>query len=659
MVNSESHTHLQRLSSLMFDCSSGRIPDWLSAQAQLCAKRYAGLRTTPEFAMALNGFSQRGTEPFEIFVVGEGNFGKSTLINALLGEEICKVNILPETRTFHRLILSRNPSKTVRLLVHAEANQHEWLRKEIGSGKTAQGFFEVMEHRVPLEIARGLLVEEASRVKKSQGLYKPAIFELEQEIHWTRASPFPERVRIVDTQGLNQQLPDDLQQYVLKEAGRNTADKVVSRLNQTVRGRHMLWQYRRCDAALWLLRADSIQSAATNALFNVFSAYGKKTLLVVTRLDEISPNDHKRIMRVAEQSYGSRVDGIVAVNGKQALEGALKRTREVGRARELEGTSGMTTLREQIHDLCVVRGLQTKAIGLYNSLRATESDLRKALKQFSDKLETTIHLLEEHKQSANKMGKDSMSHLESELAKAGSSARADLDQRVRSIGFWDGAANADEKIAFHSVCVKYQDDANKALKEKDAELKKLMAQLQATPYALPVFDPLGNRAGESLSVKAIVDLKQLSIQIRELRLKLDRSIIDSMEGYFLDIVSILPRWLLPDAVYYGIKREHQRKLDEINERVHKQCDPALNDLIVSSEKKIKEEFRQGIKKIEDAIQRVEEKLTSVEREPLKLTKKRLEEMLTDRAMKSTIAYQSVSVFQSLARGHQRRTMVLS
>jgi len=319
----------------------------------------------------------------------------------------------------------------------------------------------------------------------------------------------------------------------------------------------------------------------------------------------------------------------------------------------------MTTLREQIHDLCVVRGLQTKAIGLYNSLRATESDLRRALNQFLIKIGTTIHLLDEHKQSASKMQNDSMSHLESELAKAGSSARGDLDQRVRSIGLWDGAGNADEKIAFRSICVKYQDAANKALKERDAELKKLMAQLQATPYALPVFDPLGNRAGESVSVKAVIDLKQLSIQIKELHLKLDRSILDALTDYFLDIVNMIPDWLLPESIRREIKLKHQQKLEGIFVGVHKQCDPALNELIATSEKTIKEEFKQGIKRIEDSIRRVEEKLASVEREPLKLTRTRLEEMLVDRAMKSTIAYQSVSVFQSLARGHQRRTMVSS
>jgi hypothetical protein len=502
MNHADWKAHAQNLSALLFDSSAGRLPDWLSQQALNAAKRYAGLRTTPEFQTSLSGISQRGSEPFEIFVVGEGNFGKSTLINALLGEEVAKVNILAETRTFHRLILSRNPSQTARLMVHLDPKHHEWLRKEIGVGKPAQGFFEVMEHKVPVEVARRLVAEEADRAKKTRDLYKPAIFEFEQEIRWTPSSPFPERVRIVDTQGLNQQLPEDMLPFILANDGKNTSEKVVSRLNQHVRGRHMLWQYRRCDAVLWLLRANQIQSAATKALFDVFSAYGKKTLLVVTRIDESQPRDHQRILQSAEDLYRNRVDGIVPVNGRLALEGAKKRASEMRKAREMEDASGLSALRAQIHDLCVVRGLQTKAIGLYNSLHATESDLRNALALFLGRLTETIRQLERHKECVKKIAVDSVALLDSELAAAAKAAKEKLDRNVSSINFLDNGPSADRKVAFNSICTSYQENANKALKKGEAEILKVVDQMQKAPYALPVFDPRGNLSGESVSVKA-------------------------------------------------------------------------------------------------------------------------------------------------------------
>jgi hypothetical protein len=642
------NAHTQNLRSLLFDSSAGRLPDWLSHQAQNAAKQYAGLCTTPEFQTALNGISQRGSEPFEIFVVGEGDFGKSTLVNALLGKEVAKMHILPETRTFHRLILSRNPSQTARVMVHLDPKHHEWLRKEIGVGKPAQGFFEVMEHKVPVEVALRLVAEEAERAKRTKDGYELAIFEIEQEIRWTPSSPFPERVRIVDTQGLNQQLPGNMLPFILANDGKNTGEKVVNRLNQSVRGRHMLWQYRRCDAVLWLLRANKIQSAATKALFDVFSAYGKKTLLVVTRIDEILPRDQQRILKTAQELYRNRVDGILPVNGKLALQGALKRASEMNKALEMEDASGLSALRAQIHDLCVVRGLQTKAIGLYNSLRATESDLRNALAQFLERLTETIRQLEGHKECVRKIGVDSVALLESELAAAANSAKERLNRNVGSISFWDDGPSADRKVAFNSLCTSYQEEGNKALKKGGAEILKVVNQMQKAPYALPVFDPRGNLAGESISVKAAINLQQVPLQIENIHIELDRSILAALAQLALE--KIAP-WL-PDKMRIWLEAQNQGKLDQIHLSIHTQCDPHLKRLITKREAKIKPELNKAIKSLDSAVKNVEERLKSVEHEPLAQTRSRLEAMLAETAVKSAVGFQSVSAFRALARRRQ-------
>jgi hypothetical protein len=645
--NADWNAHTQALSSLLFESTSGGVPDWLSKQAHNCAKRYAGLRTTPEFQAALNGISQRGSKPFEIFVVGEGNFGKSTLINALLGEEVAKAHILPETRTFHRLILSRNPSQTALLMVHIDPSHHEWLRKEIGVGKPAQGFFEVMEHRIPIAVAKRLVAEEADRVRKSKGLYKPAIFEIEQEIPWAPSSPFPECVCIVDTQGLNQQLPEDTLNFILADGGKNTGEKVVSRLNQHVRGRHMLWQYRRCDAVLWLLRANKIESAATKALFNVFSAYGKKTLLVVTRIDETPPCDHLRILQVAEDLYGNRVDGILPVNGKLALLGALKRASAMSKARDIEDESGLSALRGQIHDLCVVRGPQTKAIGLYNSLRTTESDLRNALVQFLEKLKATTRQLDEQKENVITIATDSVALLNSDLTIAAKSAREKLERRVRSIGFMDDGDSADQKVEPNSIFANYQKEANETLKKTELEIMKLADQLRDTPYALPVFDPRGNQAGESVSVRASLNLKQMPLQIEAIHIKLDRSFWNGVG----DLFSWFTDWFRSEAEKEQKRRERQGQLEKIHQDIRAQCDPDLNRLIAKCEAKIKQELKVGVTSIECAIGSVERRISSVEHEPLAQTMIRLEAMLAETAVKSAIKVQSVSAFRALAQRH--------
>ena len=168
----------------------------------------------------------------------------------------------------------------------------------------------------------------------------------------------------------------------------------------------------------------------------------------------------------------------------------------------MEDASGLSALRAQIHDLCVVRGLQTKAIGLYNSLHATESDLRNALALFLGRLTETIRQLERHKECVKKIAVDSVALLDSELAAAAKAAKEKLDRNVSSINFLDNGPSADRKVAFNSICTSYQENANKALKKGEAEILKVVDQMQKAPYALPVFDPRGNLSGESVSVKA-------------------------------------------------------------------------------------------------------------------------------------------------------------
>jgi septin family protein len=281
MMDTAWNKHKEHLATMIFDCSNGLLPEWLTVQAQQCVRRYDGIRTTPEFQTALKSFSQQGTKPFELFVVGEGNFGKSTAINALLAENRCKVSFLPETRTFHRLILKRNPVDTVRVLARLDPTHHDWMRTKLGPGKPVPDFFELMEYRVALPIAQKLLKDEVER-GISDPHYPPAIFEVEEEIPWTPTSPFPENVRIVDTQGLGQDLPESLRRFLKQDSNQLSSEIVLKTMSEDLRGRHLLWQYRRCDAALWLLRAGSSQSAVTKTLFNTFSSYGKKTILIVT-----------------------------------------------------------------------------------------------------------------------------------------------------------------------------------------------------------------------------------------------------------------------------------------------------------------------------------------------------------------------------------------
>jgi hypothetical protein len=135
MTTAEHQLHRVELERILFDTPEGTTPGWLTRKFQDCLRHSDGVRTTPEFEGALRAFAISQDRPFELFIVGEGNFGKSTLLNALLGEVASRIDSLPETRCFLRYILTERPSDSARMFARLEGEIHAWLEPLLGEGK--------------------------------------------------------------------------------------------------------------------------------------------------------------------------------------------------------------------------------------------------------------------------------------------------------------------------------------------------------------------------------------------------------------------------------------------------------------------------------------------------------------------------------------------
>ncbi|PSH02764.1 MAG: hypothetical protein CXZ00_15680 [Acidobacteria bacterium] len=218
MTPNEAHyLHFDRLTKVLFSPPDGsHVPSWLQEQFNACLSYYANFRVTPEFQAALKQFHVRSDQPFEVFVVGEGNFGKSTLVNALVGQQISKVDFRPETRSFLRYILKAQPSNKSNVYTKIIPGMHNNLAELLGAGDTCE-LFNAKRHTVDRKIADRVLTIEADRCRETsikKENYTPCILEIERELPWKPSALFPEGVRLVDTQGLNQIFDDD----VLKES---------------------------------------------------------------------------------------------------------------------------------------------------------------------------------------------------------------------------------------------------------------------------------------------------------------------------------------------------------------------------------------------------------------------------------------------------------
>ena len=260
-----------------------------------------------------------------------------------------------------------------RMFLRLQRGTHDWIIKLVGQGRVVPDLFDIHEYDVANEVAEQILKEEAARLDR--GAYAPAVYEAERDHRKTDLCIFPSGVRIVDTQGLDQLFPDDLQQL-----GRNSEDPDITRrlldwMSNTPRGKHLEWQFRRCDAVLWCVNAKRIGSAATEASMKYFSSYSKKIVIALTNVDLVVKRDGDidRLLQKAQQKYGHFARAILPINGQLALDSAMVRD-ESGIQK-----SGLAQLAEMLTQVCVADASKTRSTSRYLGLRQTETQFRNAL----------------------------------------------------------------------------------------------------------------------------------------------------------------------------------------------------------------------------------------------------------------------------------------
>ena len=402
-INKLETQHYAELKNTLFSSSDGN-PNWLKKQANDCAVRYGQFRLIPQFNSAINAFVNKTIKPFELFVLGEGKFGKSTLVNALLGEELSKVKGLPETRCFLRYEITDEIKTDVQIFMRLKPNMHDWIVNLVGyQGESVDDLFEIKKYHVKNDTVKHILKEESRLLGQNNG-YESAVYEVQRFVNLTHRTSFPAGVRIVDTQGLDQLFPEDLKRITLKNIFMPKSKELfLDWMSNTSRGKHLEWQYRRCDAVLWCINAKRLGSAATEASLAYFSQYPKKIIIAITNIDLVARNDKdlNRILEKAKQKYGYIATAIIPVNGKDALQGVLSNNLDV------IAQSGLAALKKSLFDACVNEGAQTRSISRYLGLRETELQFRRALFKmkeelikFKNKYDSDINLVNKTRQSS-------------------------------------------------------------------------------------------------------------------------------------------------------------------------------------------------------------------------------------------------------------------
>ena len=262
---------------------------WAHAVA---ARTPALVSLSPGAGRALEAFDR----PLVVAVMGEFNAGKSSFVNALVGEEIAPTGVTPTTAT-------------VNVLRHAEAPgarvlYHDGTTRELGAASVSP-------------FLRELDDAQAARVR---------VVEIFHPLETLR------RVEIVDTPGLNSIRPEH--------------EKVA---------RDFLVE---ADALVWVFAIGQAAKASEKEALALARAAGKHVLGVLNKIDGASEDDVRDVVRHVRGGVGSLVDEVVPFSAKralaarragrtddtaQALEAALER-HFFGRARALKRETALAAL---------------------------------------------------------------------------------------------------------------------------------------------------------------------------------------------------------------------------------------------------------------------------------------------------------------------------
>lgn len=286
---------------------SDEIKKELDAIHSACGKETVRLhdytKTMEEICTALHQLAERLNEDFMLFVMGSGKNGKSTLINALLGQRVAAEGSLPKTwkiDVFHdesdaKSMLTFKDGTQKRMTADeavAYIEEEEQKRKK-SEQSIRQELREFKKKKVSLEA-----LEEKQRELRKYGLYQSPIIEASWPVSH---SEILRNYRLVDTPGLRQELDD----MVLASAEE---------------------YFSKADGVIWILPGDKIASAGDymelRQLCQKYEKNPDNIIAVVNRMDIVrqSGQNPEDVLNEARRFYGDMFAEIIPISAREARQ---------------------------------------------------------------------------------------------------------------------------------------------------------------------------------------------------------------------------------------------------------------------------------------------------------------------------------------------------
>lgn len=262
------------------------------------------LRRIREKLAEMEDIAGRMDEQFMLFIMGSGKNGKSTLINALLGQEKAEVNILPKTwkidvyndagqKDRDTVVIRYKSGKKEKKTGRNEAEKifSDEEKKQKDSQK------KINEAVKSYKAAHS--IDETEQFKARQNKYELYRSDIIEAVWNVAGSEILSDYSLVDTPGLRQELEGDMVIASAKD------------------------YYHKADGVIWLLPADKISGSTDRAeMDKLLKAYGRRQdnlIAVIGKVDKIggSVND---VIASAKKLYGDIMTDFIPVSAKEAVE---------------------------------------------------------------------------------------------------------------------------------------------------------------------------------------------------------------------------------------------------------------------------------------------------------------------------------------------------
>lgn len=333
--------------------------------------------------------------PFLLFVIGSGKYGKTTLINSLIKDNLLKVDDIPNTWKLDTLIKAKKEK------IDIIYKNNEVLNIDIEYGMNILKE-EEMKYKKSKELIRNNFNIYKTSNKRSIGelkLHKQTLedkylykSDIEEVKYYINKNGILENFIIVDTPGLNQNLKS------------NTKERMIN-------------YYNRADGVIWLLDAQNIVAKSSEELIEVLRKEYiiddkfDNIICVVNKIDVINKNSREKILLKINELYKNKFKDIVLVSSKEALKGYINESNEL-----IESSN----IKSLLNSIDVNFKLQSEKIQIkakYNVTKVTNNKINKLINNYKRELYKNINKYEEERVILEEKLKNLKSDLEIKVDK--------------------------------------------------------------------------------------------------------------------------------------------------------------------------------------------------------------------------------------------------